>query len=91
VTPLGVSVRGRLLESAPLFFLLPSNASEAVLLRSNARSVIIRSLASLAANTGGCVMRRSRMSRGKSRRSFKKNTGVHKFNFGRPMRGGIRA
>lgn len=36
-------------------------------------------------------MKRKRMSRGKSRRVFKKNTGVHRFNSPRPMRGGIRA
>lgn len=36
-------------------------------------------------------MKRKSMSRGRSRRQFKKNTGVHKFNNARPMRGGIRA
>lgn len=36
-------------------------------------------------------MKRKRMSRLHSRKQFKKNTGVHKFNHAMPMRGGIRA
>lgn len=36
-------------------------------------------------------MKRKSMSRFKSRKHFKKNTGIHKFNNARPMRGGIRA
>lgn len=37
-------------------------------------------------------MRRSRMSKGSSKRNFKKNTGIHKVNSANPrrMRGGIR-
>lgn len=35
-------------------------------------------------------MRRYRMSRGRSKRTFKKNTGIHNKNSLRPMRGGIR-